>query len=458
MTDPLASFAAIEIDSIPLFSPDRNMTSLRKQLEENMRSNQGREAGEQEHPINYEAAVAMMLASNIQETCIRTKRDATVGLGFESEEERQAREKEKELSQRSHDMAMGLDSKPKAKPPGDPKQAVSKAASEPKSKSKVEEILDPLCGDHGFQCLMNQCGEDYENTGQCYMEVVREGTAIVGIWHMPSSAVKVFNETKKPFQHFVVHQRNGDLRYAAFGDLEDMQARNQINQEQVTELIHIKQPTSLHPDYGLPSWLSCTPWLELGQKVMQCDFDYFSNRAVPDLLVMLTGAKVPDADMKSLKEQIAGTVGDGKRYRSILANFPNPDTKALIERLNSDNREKFMDLWTMLQLQVVSTHRVPPLLAGVVLPGKMAAANELPNALVAFQTLYVQQHQRNFERRLGLTLGGADAGLGLTPEDFRLRKITDYYDIGQMDTMSRMRETVTEATQNGRKLEEGLKQ
>ena len=52
----------------------------------------------------------------------------------------------------------------------------------------------------------------------------------------------------------------------------------------------------------------------------------------------------------------------------------------------------------------------------------------------------------------------ARAGLGLEPTDFRLRKITDFYDMGQVDTMSRMRETATEASFRGRELDQGLEE
>ena len=446
---------------------DLQVSELRKELTDAMGSVQGRTTGEQPHPINFSNAQQLMFAVNIQETCIRTKRDATVGLGFETEEERQAKEQEKELSARSHQMAMeGPTSKPKPKPPADPKKTVAKAVEDASSLplSKVEELLNPLCGDEGFQALLNQMGEDYMNTGNSYMEVVREGGKIVALWHVPAANVKVYNEGIKPHFHFTVTDVGGTHYFTRFGDIEGFKERNpglkqpSVDGEEVdfTELINIKEISSFSSSYGLPSWLSCTPWLELAQKVMQYDFDYFDNRAVPDLMVLLTGAKVPEKDMNAIKDQIRATVGAGNRHRTIVANLPQPETKITVERLNADNRERMTDLWTNIQLQVVSTHRIPPLLAGVVLPGKMAAANELPNALVAFQTLYVDQQQKQFEHRLGATLGGEDGVEGLTAADFKLRKITDFYDMGQMDTMSRMRESVTEAAANGRDLADGL--
>lgn len=456
---------------------------LRKTLTPEMKSNQGRTVGRMPHPINFENALKSTVAVTTHAVCIMTKRDAIVGLGFETEEERMQREKKRELDDQAQQLALqgpgakpGQPGKPKAppkvakafppkpageKPEGeDPFEEGEGEDGEPApgapQRSKVAETLDPLCED-GFQHLMNQVGEDYETCGNGYIEVVRDGEKINALWHMPAGKVSVVVEGTKPFFHYEVDDEAGTLKYARFGDLDGMKTRTMCKQEQITELIHFKYPTSKHPKYGIPGWLSCVPWLELAQMIVQYNFDYFQNRAVPDLLLMITGAKVPDKDMKALSTQLKATIGSGNRFRSVLANVPDTNAKVELTRLRADNQEKFTELWTTIELEIVSAHRVPPLLAGVVLPGKMAAANELPNALIAFQTLYVAQHQGVFELKLGQTLGSKEAGLGLQPTDFLLKKITDFYDMGQVETMSRMRETATDAQVAGRKLEDGLK-
>lgn len=465
----------------PLFSQELQVSALKKQLMIPPRgSAQWRPVGKVQHPINYENAIKLMLSVDIQQTCIQTKRDATVGLGFETEEDQLARDRKKELDQQAQDVAMGRVQTP-SKPPttpankadgegtppgvppsdGDPKASGSKKPQ--MTKSKVETALDPLC-DAGFQSLMNQCGEDFENTGMAYLEVVRESddpkSKIVSLWHMPASLVFVVNESKKPNYHFQVADGNRNLRYVRFGDLERFKQDNpNVKQpEGLTELIRIRLPNSIDPHYSFPSWISVVPWLELAQMLLQYHFDFFQNRAVPSLLVLLTGGKVTDKEMTDLQMQLKETVGPGKRFRSLLAALQNPNIQAHIERLASESNDTFESLWSAVQLKIVSSHRIPPLLAGVTLPGKMAASNELPNALIAFQTLYIGPNQRLFEYALGSTLGSEDAGLGLQPSDFRLKKITDFYDMGQVDTMSRMRETATEAQLSGRKLQDGLKE
>lgn len=379
----------------------------------------------------------LMLAVDMQMTCIHTKRDATVGLGFESDEAKQKREDAKNAPP------------PVAAGGTGPAKPVAKADE----KSKVEEVLDPMC-EFGFQGLISQVGEDYENTGNGYIEVVRNGTQIESLHHLPASLVYVFNETDKINHHFEVSDLKGVMKYAKFGDLEGFKSRNtDVTQEVITELIHFRQPTSFNPSYGIPSWLACVPWLELAQMVQGYHFDFFQNRAVPDLLVIFEGGKIQPEDMTAIQNQLRETVGAGKRHRSLVINPAQPDITCKVERLAQESNTSFDTLWSTIQLKLVSSHRIPPLLAGVTLPGKMAAANELPNALVAFQSLYVQPHQRVFELQLRKTLG---AELGLEKE-FNCKKITDYYDMGQMDTMSRMKQPAAAAQAQGRSLADGLK-
>lgn len=464
MTEPADD---IQFQVIPYLTPQLHTeTVLVKAMAGSVipKPSQGRPRGRQQHPIDMANAARLMFSVSTQQTCIQTKRDAIVGLGFETEADRQKREKMKQLDQTLQNAAVTGDPKApaepkpkpvaKAEPPSGPEES-----SEPKVKSKVEEILDPLT-DCGFQSLINQVGEDYENTGNGYFEAVRDGTQVAGLWHLPSPAVHLFWEKDDEGNyHYEMDSLEGQkVRFARFGDVEGLRKRLSLAADvRITEMVHFKQPTSFDPSYGIPQWIGCVTWLEMAQQALQMEYDYYQNRAVPDLVAFLMG-KLPAADFEKFKQQLKETIGKGKRFRSLVVNFPNPELKVQLERLQEATREKLAELWPTIELAIVSGHRVPALLAGIQTPGKMAAANELPNALVAFQTLYVSQHQRIFQDVLGLTLGSQEAGLGLAPTDFLLRRITDSYDMGQIDTMSRMRETATEAQMQGRKLDQGLKQ
>jgi hypothetical protein len=122
-----------------------------------------------------------------------------------------------------------------------------------------------------------------------------------------------------------------------------------------------------------------------------------------------------------------------------------------------------------LAMHIVSAHRVPPVLAGILVPGKLGANNELPNALAAFQALVMGPAQRNFSNVLAATLGNPEfnQGLGLTEKDFMgeegngFRTILEEMGSGmagltEMDTMARMKEPIGEAVAGGRNLKAGV--
>jgi hypothetical protein len=120
-----------------------------------------------------------------------------------------------------------------------------------------------------------------------------------------------------------------------------------------------------------------------------------------------------------------------------------------------------------LATTIVSAHRVPPILAGILIPGKMGAANELPNSIMAFQTLVIGPMQTIWQSILGATLGGKfNGGLGLKPKDFEFKSIVDAMadglqklnpQKGAADTLGGMRSTLPEAAAEGRNLNDGVK-
>jgi len=111
-----------------------------------------------------------------------------------------------------------------------------------------------------------------------------------------------------------------------------------------------------------------------------------------------------------------------------------------------------------LTQNIVSSHRVPPLLANILIPGKLGASNEFINALIGFQLLVINPFQNVIEKMLAKTLGGDEGVEGLNPDDFRLRTITSQIDINGMDAISRSRSEATSGDNADRDYGDGVKE
>lgn len=409
--------------------------------------------GEWPQPFDFQAAKDLLKVNSHHSTCVRVKRDASVGLGFADEEAKAAREQ-----------AIT-----------DPKQGETFSISQVNPvETKVDRVLDPLCDD-SFQDDLAKVIEDFWNVGNGYLEVVRAGPGendrIVGIFHIPAEQVWMYRHGAHRY-HYVIRDGIEELHWPRFGRISQFQREltggrlvpslAAAADTDLSEVIHFRRSSSMDRYYGLPEWLACVPDIELNSALRQYNLDFFHNRGVPEFIFLLKGV-LPKAQWEAVVAQLTGNVGSGNSHKSVALNFPpNPDIDLKVQQLVTDNFngvEQFKEMRDAIDMAIVSCHRVPPVLAGILIPGKLGATNEIPNALASFQAMLIGPAQRDIQRTLGQTLGNPryNGGLGLTADDFELRRLTDIIDPGTLDVVSRMRETVPEANAEGRDLSEGLR-
>lgn len=383
-------------------------------------SNQGVSAGRKPHPFDFNAARLFKINNVQHSTCVQATKQSLVGLGFENE--------------------------------------------------KVADTLDPLC-EISWQDSLGDAAEDYIDTGNGYLEVVRDqGGKITGLHHLPAVDVDIYIEDATYNRHYRIRSKSetggniiGGRVFARFGERDALLARmNDLKPETVSEVIHFRQSTNMSRWYGYPRWLAATASIELMQALHQFSFDFFINRGVPEFILFIKGGKVDKKDWEKIEQSIKATIGVGNQHKTLALNLTDPDLEIQVEKLameGTGDSTMLRDMSETLSLNIVSAHGVPPLLAGILIPGKLGATNELPNALQAFQALTIGPMQQTFETTLGVTLGNPkfNGGLGLDRKSFELKRVLDEIDLGTMDTVSRMRQTVPEARAEGRDLRAGLK-
>jgi hypothetical protein len=435
-------------------------------------SRQGLVLGEQDHPFDFDTVKSFLTTNEYHSTCIYAKVSATVGLGLIDGQEEVVVESSvaEAIPPAGKDVRTGLPAAEQLPMPKTRKQYVD---------AKADAALNPLC-DVSFADLINDVCEDFWQTGNGYIEVVRnrEGNEIVGLFHIPSTDPVIFLEDVDYNYHYVLKDGMGssdERRFARFGDWEEFEGRSkdtvatagvwaipeeQLTSDTVSEVIHFRQPTSLSRWYGFPKWLSAVPAIELAQMLLQWKYDFFQNRGVPEFIFLLVGQKLKAEDWTKIEDALRAHIGTGNSHKSLALNISNPEVKAQVEKLamESKGEDTFDTTKTSLGLSVVTAHQTPPLLAGILVPGKLGATNELPNALAAFQLLLIGPAQRLFQQTLGVTLGGENGVDGLSVVDFAFTKITEEIEIGSMDTVARMRQSPMQAASEGRDLGDGVKE
>jgi capsid portal protein len=402
------------------------------------------------HPVNIGAVYALKDISGHHSSCIQSKKYATVGLGF-------------------------IDSADNVQQAADDQQAMemmkSLLSGQGSVESKVDEELDPLTY-FGFMHELLKVAEDFMDAGTGYMEVVRDGDdglgEIKGLKQVPAMDIWPMTYDGRLFYRYQsVSTSNGQTKYfAPFGksNKEWLMSKdgpfeaNSQEGSKVSEIITFICPSNRVEYQGYPDWLSASVDIDLLRKSKQYKADFYHNRGVIDKIVAVTGERVDPDAWKTIVAAIQGTVGEGNNFGTVALNLGKEGAAIQVENLGAEegNEDQFAkDVETLTQ-NIVSSHRVPPLLANILIPGKLGASNEFINALIGFQLLVINPYQNVFEKMLAKTLGGPDGIDTLNPDDFRLRTITSQIDLNTMDTVGRMRSEAMSGENAGRDLSDGV--
>lgn len=398
-------------------------------------------------PVQVAAARALKDISPHHASCLQSILNAMVGLGFVSDGD--------DVEDKKND--------DKTSTAGAEEQIISLLTGESFVESKVDTVLDPFTIE-GFALELSRAVQDFLDAGTGYLEVIRNPEkAIVGINWIPyedlavATIKDVDGKTRIVYNYKSQTQGAGGgvRRYSMFG-LNNRQwvfdtfYKNDPNFkiENVSEVISFKEPSNKSKYYGYPGWLSAASLVTLLALSLQYKSDFYTNRGVLAYILSIVGPIDAD-DWKKIKEAVQGSVGGGNNFRNMAINIPAAEhTKVQLDKLASTDKTELQfakDLEVYAQ-NIVSAHRVPPVLANILIPGKLGATNEAVQALVSFQLLNVGPKQNIIQQTLGRTLGGEEGVKELKAEDFRLRKITSQFNIAGLDTVGKMREEAVSAT------------
>jgi hypothetical protein len=191
--------------------------------------------------------------------------------------------------------------------------------------------------------------------------------------------------------------------------------------------------------------------VELSTSALRYKNDFFRNRGVPEFLLVVLSDVLSPAQWKELKSAVECNVDSNNTRKSSMVKL-GKDTEVDVKKLGAENiSDTYKDDSETTATNIVSAHGVPPLLANILIPGKMGSTNELPNALMAFQILLISKRQRIISKVLRSTLGKE---LKIPDKYLNLRRLTDLLNLEGMDTVARMKEPLVGSN---RDISEGLK-
>lgn len=408
-----------------------------------------------DHPFDMSLATRMTDLSPYHGSCQRTLIAATVGCGMGIVDEEATRKKSEEM-----------------RALGNVDAAHILPVIDEEATRRFYDFVDPLCED-GFDHLLNRVGGNVFGIGNGYIEMVRrDGLAgpLERMGWLPGHCVwkHQFSEADRddyawrysPYGYetgvtagkvFYLRKCNGKIL-----DNQNLAGYNLLTHE----VLDFRLPTTRWEHYGAPFWLAAGPYIEVDWQALQRVSDYMKNNGVPETLVILGGVRMTPKQQDHIRAALSS--GGAENYgRGALLSFPNANKQTLFAEVhqiaNSLEGSGWADTHSAVNLCVASANQVPPVLAGITTPGKLAASNESVLAMVIMQTTVVAPVQKYIAQKFtSCLLRRASSPIpGLAGRRLRFRTILESTDIVALNTVARQREQVAESPD--RKPEDGLK-
>lgn len=132
------------------------------------------------------------------------------------------------------------------------------------------------------------------------------------------------------------------------------------------EIIHLKEYDPQQEIYGEPEYLAAMQSVLLNEGATLFRRKYYENGAHMGYILYTADAKFDPNDEKKLIEKIKGSKGIGN-FRSMFMNIPGgkPDSLKIIPVGDVATKDEFERIKNISRNDVISMHRIPPALAGV---------------------------------------------------------------------------------------------
>jgi PBSX family phage portal protein len=248
-------------------------------------------------------------------------------------------------------------------------------------KLNIEQLLYFPHPDQTLEEIFTQWMEDYEATGNGYVEVIRDRGLVVGFEHIPAHTMRRHRDEVR----YVQVRGNKRRWFKKIGTKEQIdtmtgEISEGLNEEQqANEVIHIMNYTSSSDYYGLPDILPVLGALLGDEQREAYNIDFFENYAIPSYAVTVAGAELDDETMNQIRQYFQKDLKEN-RHSTLVLSAPNPlgDGPAVefqFEKLAVDVGEASFRLYRLDNRdEVLAAHGVPPYRMGIAETGSLGGS------------------------------------------------------------------------------------
>ncbi len=235
----------------------------------------------------------------------------------------------------------------------------------------------------GLASFCVQLGLDLETYGNAFVEKIWAGSKLIGLRHRPS---RTMMQAKNGGYVQWVYEVDGDLKIIYFTE---------------EEILHIREPCVAGLHYAQPTWIGGRGMVELVYAATEYNSSFFRNRAIPDYAVITKNGALSNPAKTSVKEFFQQNFQGPENAHRVVYIPAQADTEVDFKKLTEDRKDAdFLKLLDAGRDRIITAHRVPPRLLGIVSAGQLGGGGEVEGQLHMFEQISAKPKRRRMAENL----------------------------------------------------------
>jgi len=153
--------------------------------------------------------------------------------------------------------------------------------------------------------------------------------------------------------------------------------------------------------YPIPQYSSSLSWIEMDYEISNFHLNSIKNGFMPSFLINFATGIPTEEEMEAIyddmNKKFSGSTNAGRLIMTFCEGSDQNPTFQPIETNSSD--DKFMMLHDKVSQEILIAHSITnPILFGIKTEGQLGGRTELLESLSIFQSIYIDQKQKIFEK------------------------------------------------------------
>jgi PBSX family phage portal protein len=223
----------------------------------------------------------------------------------------------------------------------------------------LDEWIESLNEDEGLLETLTKVWNDYEATGNAYIEVGRNRAGTISyLGHVPAASMRVRVDRDGFCQ--LAYGNSVVIFFRNYGDRKTPDPFN--SDPNPNEIIHLKKYTPKNQYYGVPDIISAMTAIAGEKFASEYNLDYFENKAVPRYALIIKGAKLTAQAERRLLDYFRREV-KGKHHGTLYIPVPAPmgtNVDVQLQAIENKIQEgSFVKYRQENRVEIAMAHRVP---------------------------------------------------------------------------------------------------